>query len=209
MAERTQRQMWVRQARAGDRRAVSLLLATYHAQLRACAIGRMGEILQAAVEPEDVLQQVYLDVIRQIDRFEGDDADTFLNWVLTILDHRIVDLRRALDRQVHTVGPPRPPAAGGGAASCYDLLEQLYAHSGTPSRVIRRDEVVGALLASMSRLSDTHRAVIQLRFLKGLSVMETAKRLQKTEAAVVALTGRALDELRKRMDALGEFTRIQ
>ena len=47
-----------------------------------------------------------------------------------------------------------------------------------------------------------------MRFLEGMSVSETAGRLEKSEAAVVALTKRALVELRKRMDGMGEFTRI-
>ena len=52
-----------------------------------------------------------------------------------------------------------------------------------------------------------HRQVIQLRFLEGLSVDEVATRLGKTNAAVVALSKRALEALRRSMDQLGEFTR--
>jgi DNA-directed RNA polymerase specialized sigma24 family protein len=49
--------------------------------------------------------------------------------------------------------------------------------------------------------------VIQLRFLEGLSVEQVAERLGKTNAAIVALSKRALEALRKTMDGLGEFTR--
>jgi RNA polymerase sigma factor (sigma-70 family) len=58
----------------------------------------------------------------------------------------------------------------------------------------------------MTHLSETHRQVIQLRFLKGLSVDEVAARLGKSNAAVVALTKRALEALRTSMDRMGEFT---
>ena len=70
-----------------------------------------------------------------------------------------------------------------------------------------RQEALDALLTVLKELWASHRQVIQLRFLDGLSVAETAARLETSEAAVVALTRRALDALRKSMDRLGEFTR--
>jgi RNA polymerase sigma factor (sigma-70 family) len=92
------------------------------------------------------------------------------------------------------------------AESCWNLLDQVYADSGTPSRAMRRQEALGALLTCVSDLSDVHRQVIQMRFLDGLPVAQVAARLQKTEAAIVALTRRALTELRRLLDQRGEFT---
>ncbi|HUU99103.1 MAG TPA: sigma-70 family RNA polymerase sigma factor, partial [Phycisphaerae bacterium] len=85
-------------------------------------------------------------------------------------------------------------------------LDHIYADSGTPSRVARRQEALSALPMGLSDLSESHRQVIELRFLEGLSVAEVAARLGKSEAAVVALTKRALEALRQSMDRLGEFT---
>jgi DNA-directed RNA polymerase specialized sigma24 family protein len=48
--------------------------------------------------------------------------------------------------------------------------------------------------------------LIQLRFLDGLPVAAVAARLDKTDAAVVALSKRALDALRAAMERLGDFT---
>ncbi len=44
-----------------------------------------------------------------------------------------------------------------------------------------------------------------MRFLEGLPVADVATRLNTTQAAVLAATRRALDELRRSMDRLGEF----
>ena len=60
---------------------------------------------------------------------------------------------------------------------------------------------------NLADLSDAHREIIELRFLEGLSVREAARRLDKSEPAVVALTRRALKTLREAMDRLGEFSR--
>jgi RNA polymerase sigma-70 factor (ECF subfamily) len=207
MPEDSQIEVWVHQARQGDALAVSKLLATYHPVLRARTVARMDPAIRAKLEPEDILQQVYLDVFRGIDRFEDRGSDSFLNWVLTILDNELVDTGRALHRHVRDVSREMRPDVLIGAGSYWNLLDQLQRDSHTPSRVVRREEAVGALLACISRLSDSHQQVIQLRFLEGRSVSEVAERLGKSDAAVVALTRRALEALRKSMDRLGEFTR--
>jgi RNA polymerase sigma-70 factor (ECF subfamily) len=207
MAESRQVQGWVNEAREGDPLAVSKLLAKYHSVLRARADARMDPALRAKAEPEDILQEVYLDVFRQIDRFEDRGPDSFLNWVLTILDNELVDALRALHSQKRDIAREVGPDAICGAESYWNLLDQLYADSSTPSRVARREEAVGALLACTSRLTDPHRQVIQLRFLEGRSVDEVAKRLNKSQAVIVAMTKSALKGLRESMGRLGDFTR--
>jgi len=206
MVQPDQLGIWVVAARRGDQSAASKLLAVYHPILKARAKARMDRAAQGRYEPEDVLQQVYLQVVRQLDRFDGPDADAFLNWVSAILDNKLIDAWRAAHRQVRDVNRERPAVSGNDASSCWNLLEHLYAESGTPSRVIRRDEALEALLHCVSDLAEPHRRVIQLRFLEGLSVEEVAQRLETSKTAIVARTRRALEALRKSMDRLGEFT---
>jgi RNA polymerase sigma-70 factor (subfamily 1) len=205
MKQRSQTDLWLAAAQSGDRLALTKLLAACHPKLRARAEARMGAALRAKSSADDILQQVYLDAVRQIDRFEHRGPGSFLNWLYVILNRKIIDARRAAHCQAHDVD--REVALEGGVADSYgNLLDRLCAESGTPSRVVRRQEALSALVACLSDLSDTHRRIIQLRFLEGLPVREAAKRLGKTEAAVVALTRRALDALRRSMDRLGEFT---
>ena len=208
MAHSNQTQQWIGEARGGDRAAVSKLLAVHHPFLRARVSARMDPALRARAEPEDILQQAYLEVFRHIGTFEDHGPDSFLNWVLTILDHKILDAQRALHRKKRDIAREQGPPAASVADSCFNLLDQLWAHSRTPSRVVRRDEAVDALLAGISHLSEAHRQVVQLRFLEGRSVKEAAEQLGKSEGAVVKLTERALAELRKQMDGMGEFTQL-
>lgn len=206
MTEQSQTDLLVTAAQRGDRLALAKLLARCHPRLRSWAEARMDAGTKARSDPDDILQEVYLDVARQIDRFEDRGPGSFLNWVRAILNQKLVDARRAAHCQARDVDR-EVPAAGVTAESYWNLLDDLYAESGTPSRVVRRQEALDALLASFSELSEAHRRVIQLRFLEGLSVVETAARLNRSEAAVVALTKRALAALRESMDRLGEFTR--
>lgn len=207
MAQATQIEAWVEAAAQGDQLAVAKLLATYHPRLQARAQVRMDRTLQSRIEPEDVLQQVYLQVLRELDRFEDRGPDSFLNWVWKILEHKLIDAQRAAHRQARDVDREVPITAPAGTGSYWSLMDQIFSNSSSPSRAARRDEAVGALLACLSGLSETHRQVIQLRFLQGMPVGEVATHLHKSEAAVIALTRRALEALRKSMDRLGEFTR--
>lgn len=202
-----QTEVWITAARCGDSIALAKLLAAYHPVLRARAEARMDPAVRARTGPEDVLQEVYTQVFRHMGRFEDRGTESFLGWINTILDRKLIDARRAahrnvrnVDREVPRLGPPE-------AQSYWNLLDHAYADTRTPSRVVRRQEAMNAVVASLSSLPDAHRQVLQLRFLDGLSVAEAAARLSKTEAAVVALTQRALKALRESMDRLGEFTR--
>ncbi len=207
MTQASQLQAWIDAARHGDPTAVTKLLAFYHPHLQARAEARMDAAIRARFEAEDILQHVYSQVFRQMDRFQGTDPDSFLNWALTILDHALIDAWRACHRQMRDVARDYRAMHGGNADSYCNLLDQVCAESHSPSRIIRKDEAIDALAICVTKLSERHRRVIQLRFLEGLSVADAAARLNTTPAAVLAATRRALNELRRLMDHLGESTR--
>jgi RNA polymerase sigma-70 factor (ECF subfamily) len=206
MTEGSQADAWAEAARHGDRLALAKLLAACHPRLRARAAARMDAAVKARLGPDDILQEVYLQVFRQVEGFEHRGPDSFLNWVYTILDHKLIDARRAAHRQVRDIDR-EVPAAAARSDSYWNLLERLQADSGTPSRLVRRQEALGAVVTCVADLPETYREVIRLRFLEGLPVEEVAARLGKSKAAVVALSKRALDALRSSMDRMGEFTR--
>ena len=85
-------------ARAGQREALADLWRTHHAPLlRYLRARRMAS-------PEDVASQVWIDVARSIERFEG-GADDFRRWLFTIAHRRSVDdVRRAVRRSDTPVG---------------------------------------------------------------------------------------------------------
>lgn len=206
MTEHTRTEVWLAAAKSGERSALAKLLATCDPRLRARAEARMNAVTKAKRTPDDVLQETYLEVVRQISRFKGRNLASFLSWVCIILDHKLIDAWRAAHCQVRDVD--REVSVGGPAADSYwDLFDVIYAESGTPSRVIRREEALGALLTCVSDLGGAQREVVQWRFLEGLSVREVALRVGRSEAAVVALSQRALNVLRSAMDRAGEFTR--
>lgn len=207
MADGGREEQWVAAARTGDRLALAKLLALHHPALAARVAARLDASLRARASPEDILQEAYLQVFRQIGRFEPRGPGSFFGWVATIVDHKVIDAQRAAHRVQRDVAREQPPPGPGRTESYWNLLDQVYEDSVTPSRIVRRDEAIGALLACVSDLDEPHRQVIELRFLAGLPLAEVAQRLGRTEGAVVALTQRALKALRESMDRLGDYTR--
>jgi RNA polymerase sigma-70 factor (ECF subfamily) len=205
MNERSQTEAWVAAAQQGDRLALAKLLTTCHPHLRSRAAAGMDAATRGKVAPDDILQEVYLAVARQIHQFEDRGPESFLKWVHAILSNKLIDARRAAHCQVRDAGR-EIRAQGADDDSYWNLLDNVYAESGTPSRVVRREEALRTLLSCITDLSDMHRQVIRLRFLEGLSVEQVAARLGKTNAAVAAMSKRALEALRRSMDRMGEFT---
>src|SRR5687768_4465985 len=100
---------------------------------------------QRAPDPEDILGEVFLQVARDLPRFEGDD-DGLRRWVFTIAHHRMVDVhrRRARRPQLADAEVPEVPAP-------------------PPEEPFDPD-----LQAALDQLTDAQREVIVLRFVADL-----------------------------------------
>jgi len=173
----SQTDSWLTEARQGNAAALSKLLATYHARMRArVQAGLDDQGLQAKVGPDDIMQEVYIYVFRNLDQFEDRGPGSFGAWLNTVLDHKLIDAQRAARRRVRDIAREVPLEEGKAADSYWNLLDEVYADSRTPSRVVRRQEAIGALLMCISDLTDEQRQCVSLRFLEGLPVAQVARR---------------------------------
>jgi RNA polymerase sigma factor (sigma-70 family) len=131
---------------------------------------------RGASEPEDLTGEVFLQVVRDLHRFEGGERD-FRSWVFTIAHHRLIDDVRRRGR--------RPVEVDGNGASAREEMgdvEQEALDSIGAERVRRIIE----------GLSAEQRDVLLLRVLGGLTVTQVAQALGKTPGAVKALQRRGL-----------------
>jgi RNA polymerase sigma-70 factor (ECF subfamily) len=127
---------------------------------------------QGAAEPEDLLGEIFLQVVRDVPRFRGDDA-ALRRWVFTIAHHRIVDARRRAGRR---------PAVDGGAVP--DVV--------APSPP---DPFDPELARALGQLTTDQREVVALRFVADLPIDTVAALTGRTATAVKALQHRALAAL--------------
>ena len=67
----------------------------------------------------------------------------------------------------------------------------------SPSRIARRGERFDRLAEALNRLSADHREVILLSRIEGLRMKEVAKRMNRSENAVLLLLSRGLKKLKE------------
>jgi RNA polymerase sigma factor (sigma-70 family) len=142
---------------------------------------------QGAREPEDLLGEVFLQVVRGLPAFEGDEAG-FRSWVFIAAHHRVVDERRLRGRRPEDPVPQDAFDRPSGQDVAGDALESV-----ATDRVRR----------VLDRLSPDQREVLLLRLVGGLTIEEIAQAVDKRVGAVKALQRRGLAAVKRELEREG------
>ena len=143
---------------------------------------------RGAADPEDLLGEVFLQVVRDLPKFDGDHK-AFRSWVFTIAHHRSIDDAR---RRVRGPVVPVDPAGLGEALGLGDAEQDALDHLGA--------DRVRLLLGS---LPPEQQDALLLRVIADLPTEDIARVIGKTRGAVKALQRRALANLRKEISTEG------
>lgn len=136
---------------------------------------------QRAPDPEDLLGEVMLQVVRDIDGFEG-DRRSFRSWVLVIAHHRLLDDVRY--RRRRPVDPAEPDAL------------RTVATTDDPGQAAADADGLRRLLDRLDVLTDDQRTVLLLRVVADLDLEEVADILGRRTSAITSLQHRAVTRLR-------------
>lgn len=169
-------------AREGDEAA----WAEIYGELSPAVLGYLRG--SGAPEPEDTLGEVFLEVARDVGKFEG-DRRRFRAWVFTIAHQRMIDSRRRATRRLERPVAEVPEPV---TAPIPDAADEALARIGA-------EEAIGMLGA----LSPDQRAVLLLRILGDLSIEETANAVGKRPGAVKQLQRRGLVALKRKLSREG------
>ena len=162
--------------RSGDERAWEELYDNLAADLRGYAL-RLG-----AKDPDDIVGDTMVNVVRDIGRFQGTDAE-IRPWAFRIAHNRVVDAARRQKSRPVEVAPDLE----------FDDRTELAPLTETPD--------TSEISRLLNVLTEDQRAVIWLRFVADFSVAETAEITSRTTEAVAALTHRGLRTLRQHLGA--------
>ncbi|MFM9369492.1 RNA polymerase sigma factor [Streptomyces sp. Da 82-17] len=168
-------------AQDGDETAFRTVYRAVHPRL-------LGYIRTLVGEPdaEDVASEAWLQIARDLDRFEG-DADRFRGWAARIARNRALDHIRMRGRR---------PAIGG------DETEL----TGKPAEADTASEAMEALatgdtLALISQLPQDQAEAVVLRVVVGLDAKSAAQTLGKRPGAVRTAAHRGLKKLAEMLGA--------
>lgn len=141
------------------------------------------------VEAEDVASDTWLDVVRCLPRFEGDER-AFRAWAFTIARRRLLDLRRRRARRSTSAEDPRRLMEVGPTG---DAEEEALASLGT-------NWAVDLIMAS---LPAEHAEVVLLRVIGDLGVDDVARIVGRRPGNVRVIQHRALRRLARVLEREG------
>jgi RNA polymerase sigma-70 factor (ECF subfamily) len=168
----------VSRAQQGDQMAFAELYETYRPLVYRFLRRRLDGSDEVV---EDLTEDVFVKVYEKLDRYV-ERGLPFTAWLYRIAHNHLVDYLRSLPRMT--------------AQSLDDVTEvPEVAASAAYSRVLDRQ----SLEPAMARLTPEQRQAIELRFMEGMSVAETAKTMGRSDEAVKKLQARALANLRRHL----------
>lgn len=188
-------QQLVTLAQDGDNSAMDQLCKVYSERIQRIVRFRMGNELRGKLESMDLVQDAFVEAVRDLDRFEYKDEGDFLRWMSKIAENRIRDNlkhlhadKRDIRREVpmdHRVPTTRD--------STPRMPEPL--RTTTPSVIMSVSEELDKLENAMNLLKPEYREVIVLNQIEGLSLKKIGDKLGKSPDAVRMLVARAMASL--------------
>ena len=163
-------------ARSGDETSFAALWRRFDPMLRRFLSG-----LAAPDDVADVASTVWLEIVRKLDGFVGDESG-FKAWMFTIGRSRLVDLRRSRSRRVQTVDDD-------GAA------DHRIGIAPDPADLVGDAAATSDAIALIGRLPEKQAEVVLLRVVADLDVETVAKILGKKPGTIRVLSHRGLERL--------------
>jgi RNA polymerase sigma-70 factor (ECF subfamily) len=165
----------VKASQDGDMAAFSELFERYQEVVFRYVLFRMNDRAIA----EDLTQETFVRALRRIGSvsYQGRDIGA---WFVTIARNLIFDHVKSSRYRLE---------------STTENITDLSPSTSGPEHQVLENATNDELLRSIAKLNPDQQECIQLRFLQGLSVAETAEKMNRNEGAVKALQHRAVRRL--------------
>lgn len=191
-------------AASDDTHALEQLLLMHHDRLSASISRRLPARVRAMVSADDIVQETCIRAFRRISTFQPQGPGSFYRWLLTIARNQLRDAQKRHGAAKRGGGANKAHTPDY-ADSMVQLLEMVAVDEHTPSRSVARREGVGAAQIALAGLKDDYRRAIEMRYIQGLTVAQTAAKLDRTERAVHMLCHRGLKRLKAAMGRSADF----
>jgi RNA polymerase sigma factor (sigma-70 family) len=145
---------------------------------------------RGAPDPEGVSGDVFCQLVRDINRFEGDEAG-FRSWVFVMVHHRLLDDLRKRKRR---------PETSVGSESFWDLEGDTDVEGEAAGRASEVE-----IRAILDELSEAQRDVLLMRIFGDLKIDEIATAMGRRPGAVKALQRRGLQVVREKLAERGMY----
>jgi RNA polymerase sigma-70 factor (ECF subfamily) len=159
---------------------------------------RMGAALRGKIEPDDILQEVGVEIARTAVAGlspVSPGRDPF-GWLCDVAERRIIDAyRRLFGAEKRSAAREVGLHAADADNSRPGLLNVLIASLTSPTQAFARDDRHQQLQAALLTLSEEQREALRLRYVEQLPSKEIAERLGKSDGAIRVMLTRTLKTL--------------
>lgn len=187
------------QYQAGQVRALGELFELFKDRLWRMVRVRLDRRLAGRIDPDDVLQEAFLDVSRRISEFLEQSEVPFYVWLRFLTLQRMAMLQRThMGAQMRSVAMEVSASAPAfSPANTESLAGQFLGHMTSPSQAAIRQELQDQLRAALEEMEPLDREVLALRHFEELSNSEVAQVLQISKEAASKRHLRALKRLQE------------
>ena len=173
----------VERCREGDPLAWEALVERFQGRVYGLAL----HYLRDPADARDLAQEVFIQVYRQLDRFQG---GAFLPWLLRVARNRCIDQTRRIKA--------RPPASDLQIGEAIDLPSDAPG----PEAAHATSEAQALVHRALHGMSESNREVLVLKEIQGLGFKEIAAMLGLPVGTVKSRSHRARLELAQRIVAI-------
>jgi RNA polymerase sigma-70 factor (ECF subfamily) len=195
----------LQRAAGGDEESWGTLLTRHEERLRRMVAFRMDQRLQGRIDPQDIIQEAYLEASEHRAEYLRRPAMPFLLWLRGIAGNKLRELHRHhLGTQMRDAGRDvslfrrTMPEATSAA-----LAAQVLGHATRPSEAAVRAEAKIFLQTALNAMDPIDREVLALRHFEQLTPAETAQVLGIKEKAAGMRYVRAIKRLKDILAAAG------
>ncbi len=193
----------LRRWHSGDGAAIEQLMARHLPWIRQQVRARMGDVLGARADADDVVQQAMVDVLRHGPRFTVDDVEHYRALLLRIVENTI-------RKQVRDAWRAKRDARRERDLPGSQSVVQLQADVTQPSAAADRNEQRAWVRLALELLAAEDREIVLLRQWDGLEFADIGERLGVAPDAARMRFQRAVGRLAQTLKRLrsGELARL-
>jgi RNA polymerase sigma-70 factor (ECF subfamily) len=177
-------QALVQRAQANDRAAFGELYELYCPKIYSYLAYHLNGRSEAA---EDLTEEVFMKALQNLSSFQFREVP-FSSWLYRIAHNHLIDHVRSSKKQQFV--------------NIDDAQHLLFEKDRLDSRLDRH-----TLTSALAKITEDQRQIVSMRVVQGLSIIETAKAVGKSEDSVKQLQSRGLKALRRVLEAQGGTSR--
>jgi RNA polymerase sigma-70 factor, ECF subfamily len=191
-------------ARRGDAHALAELFRIYEPRLLRMVELRLDGRLRRRLDPADVVQDAWVEIVRRFDEWCRQDALPFHLWLRLIAGQSLAGAqRRHLATHMRDALREAPQRETRSTVSAVNMVDAFVDSATSPTQAAVREELRVSVCTAIEGLEEIDREIVAMRHFEGLTNEETAAELGIEPSAASMRFMRALLRLRPALKALG------